>query len=119
MLQNDGLAMSQHDGKGSLLELGLAKRIAESLMKHYPAHLWAVNADASTGMVDILNLGLSGMWGYRIRMSEIQDDPSDRLAVMGAGELLERYRISRGRLNANEYHDLKQDFAGQIAVDAS
>jgi hypothetical protein len=97
------------------LEFALAKRIADKLHQKYPGYLWAVNIQG--GMVDVRNLSLSGEWGFRLYQKAVQDDPNDKLAVMAGGEILERYKMRRGRIDEDQYHNLKTDFAGRHEVD--
>lgn len=77
----------------------LAKRMAEVLHKHYPGHLWAVTCEGQTGIATVRNLRLSGMWGFTLKLKNIQDDPTLKRVVMAGGELLERYKVARGKFN--------------------
>lgn len=87
-----------------------AKNIAEHLIKHYPGHLWSVQV--YQGVVIIKNLALSGDWGFVLHQNKMDND--GREVIRAAGELLERYNLSRGRLIENQVNDLKQDFKGEI-----
>ena len=87
-----------------------AKNIAEHLTKHYPGHLWAIQV--YQGLVIIKNLALSGDWGFVLHQNKMDNDGVD--IVRAAGELLERYNLSRGRLIENQINDLKQDYKGEI-----
>jgi hypothetical protein len=100
-------------------ELAESKRIAEILQRHYPGHLWAVNVDARGGMATIQNLGLSGRWGFYIRLAEIVNDPFMSKVVHAGGELLERYRVSRGRAQQDELDNVPVDFCGERIADVS
>jgi hypothetical protein len=42
-----------------------------------------------------------------------------RVAKMGAGEILERYNVSRGRINNDRMAEMKMDFAGRVIGDTS
>lgn len=101
----------------SLIDLDIAKRAAEVLMRHYPGYLWAVNADSETGMVDIRCINLSGQYGYRTYMKLVQDDPEMREVKRAGGEILERYRQRRGRLDDDALADEPVDFRGAMRFD--
>lgn len=103
---------------GAANDLLIARGMAEALHAHYPGHLWAVTCDGKTGMADVRNLGLSGNWGYRLKLKNIYSGSQFQADVIRAGgELLERYRLSRGRLKLDEYSNLKSDFAGRLKAD--
>lgn len=96
----------------------LAKDMAEALMEHYPGHLWAVSADSNTGMCDIRAMQLSSIWGYRLKMPKIYSASAFRADVIRAGgEILERFRVNRGRFNEDQYTALKTDSTGDIVFD--
>lgn len=99
-------------------DYALAKDMAEALMEHYPGHLWAVSADSETGMCDIRAMQLSSTWGYRLKMPKIFSASAFRADVIRAGgEILERFRVGRGRFNEDRYTDLKTNFAGDFVFD--
>jgi hypothetical protein len=98
----------------------LARDMAEALNAEYPGHLWAVNVDEKNGIADIRNLMLSGQWGFRLKLTK-NYSASDfkRRVIMGGGELLERYRVSRGRANDDNLAALPTDFSGRTIGDLS
>jgi hypothetical protein len=85
------------------LDMMLAKRMAEVLHTHYPDHLWAVTCEGAQGIASVRNLRLSGNWGFVLKIKDFQDDPALKPVIRAGGELLERYRISRGRFKAQEF----------------
>jgi len=108
-LQEDAAASSM------VYDFTLAKNIGEHLTKKYPGHLWKVVVNQ--GVVFIHNLMLSGNWGFTIKQEHIDND---YIAITKAGgELLERYRISRGRLKEQEVLDMPRDFAARPIGDMS
>ncbi len=107
--------MSNDDILGSSLrltehEMGVCKRVGDVLHQHYPGHLWGVNMQ--DGLVQVMNLALSGKWGFTLK--EELMDPEDRKIVMAGGELLERFTVSRGKMNANEMNDKIRDARGEV-----
>lgn len=99
-------------------DLIMSKNMADALHKHYPAHLWAVRCDGTTGMADVYNLALSGKRGYRLKLKDFYSASSfEKNIVRAGGEILERYRLARGSLNINHYSTLKTDFSGNFIPD--
>jgi hypothetical protein len=91
----------------------IAKQLAECLNKHYPGHAWAVRSDAEQGVAFVFNLRLSGQWGFVLHLDDLINDPKMIMTIRAGGELLERYRLSRGALNETEYGDVQFDFKGE------
>lgn len=103
---------------GHAADIGLAKQMAEALHQAYPGHLWAVTCDGRTGMADIRNLALSGQWGFRLHIHRNYSASYwKHRVVMGGGELLERYRMRRGRFDEDAYNNLPVNRAGNIIGD--
>lgn len=99
-------------------DMVMAKNMADALHTTYPGHLWAVSCNGQSGMADVRNLALSGTWGFRLKLKNIYSASEFRKDVIRAGgEILERYRLSRGRLQIDQYSDLKTDFAGRFKAD--
>lgn len=96
----------------------MAREIAETLHKHYPGHLWAVTCQGDQGIATIRNLSLSGNWGFILHLPKIYSASEFGVRVVrGGGELLERYRVSRGRARHDELAALRTDFAGNHVAD--
>ncbi|MDD5084196.1 MAG: hypothetical protein PHT88_04715 [Candidatus Moranbacteria bacterium] len=90
----------------------IARTLAETLNKHYPGHAWAVKADVEQGVANVFNLALSGEWGFVLRLDELMNDPNMKLTIRAGGELLERYRLSRGKLKEQDMAELSFDIKG-------
>jgi hypothetical protein len=97
------------------LDSAAAKQILEVLGKHYPGHLW--KCTVHRGVADIQNLNLSGRWGFRMFLDQ-QWSASilARSVMMAGGELLERYRVSRGKAQQDELAQLPTDFTGRVVL---
>jgi hypothetical protein len=96
----------------------LAKEIADTLHTHYPGHLWAINVDGPNGVANIHDLMLSGQWGYRLKLVNMYSASDFKKDVIRAGgEILERFRLSRGRFEESQYSQLKTNFAGDFVFD--
>lgn len=100
-----------------LREMQMSNRMADLLHRHYPGYKWAVRVNIDGGIVTVLNLMLSGRWGFVIKLIELQEDVGDKKLVRAGGELLERYRLSRGAMNESEYMNLKLDHTGNHIAD--
>ena len=97
-----------------------AKSMAEALHTAYPGHLWGVTCDGRAGFADVRNLALSGNWGYRIRLAAMYSASQFKKDVLKAGgEVLERFSLSRGKLNEDHLNNLSVDFAGRVKGDLS
>lgn len=100
-----------------------AKIVGECLNRHYPGHLWEIAVPPDQGCIQIVDqlmqswgMEQGGRWGVVIRKADYATSSElERLAVRYAGELLERFNISRGRLKMDEYKALPTDFAGRHA----
>lgn len=77
--------------------VSLGNQIMTALNKHYPQWQqgWKVSIDTEGGVVQIRNLLLSGKMGFLLKIVDI--DPEMKKVVRFAGELFERYRVSRDR----------------------
>lgn len=104
--------------KGALNDILTARVMAEALHAAYPGHFWAVSCDGKTGFADVRNLALSGNYGFRIRLSGIYSASGFKRDVLKAGgEILERFRVDRGRLDDDQLSSVRQDFAGRPVAD--
>lgn len=103
-------------GRRAAMELDLAKRIAETLHREYPGHAWGVNV--TKGIIDIKDLSLSGSMGYTLHVLKLGADWR-RKVLNAAGEILERYRVARGKLDDDKLLILPRDFKGDLHCDRS
>jgi len=101
----------------TIADYDMAKKIAETLHSHYPGHLWGVKCSHEQGIATVLNLRLSGRWGFIIHLKNIQNDPSLKSVIRSGGEILERYRLKRGEFDQDSLDQLSVDFAGLIKAD--
>ena len=99
-----------------LREIEMSNRMADLLHTKYTGYKWAVRVNLEGGVVTVLNLMLSGRWGFVIKLSEMME-LGDKPLIMAGGELLERYRLRRGALNEGEYMNLKLDHTGNHIPD--
>ncbi len=87
-----------HEKKAAAVEYWIAKKIGEDLVRTYPNRQWQVNVDTRNESIVISCPSLSKRMGYRLNMKKetiAQLLPRCRKA---AGEILERYGVTRGRI---------------------
>lgn len=96
-----------------VLDVEIAKRVTEVLMKHYPGYLWAANARG--GIVDVILMDSMSNWGFTIKhLKSYSASALDREVVMLGGELLERYRLKRGAADHDQIASSPVDIAGRM-----
>jgi hypothetical protein len=95
-------------------EMLLVKRTFAALEKAYPGHSWSVMV--KQGIMDIqLCSAFTGNMGYTIKhMQSYSASDLDRQIVKAGGELLERYRQRRGRLDDASLYSQRRDAAGRL-----
>lgn len=117
---NNLLIANEYAAQQNLLDMALAKDVADALNAQYPGHLWAVNCRGEDGIMTIHNLMLSGEWGYTLRLDKSYSASDlNRRAIMAGGEILERYKVARGRINQDHMAGMATDFAGRVIGDHS
>lgn len=95
------------------LDMALAKDYADALNTAYPGHLWAINVQGAQGIATIHNLMLSGKYGFLLHLNKRYSASEARKAVvMAGGEILERFKVSRGRMDEGKMNAMPVDFAG-------
>lgn len=90
-------------------DMNVRQGIAHALLKFYPGHVWAV--DVRHGLADIKNLSLSGEYGFRLDVlaEDFSASALERAVMLAGGELLERYKLDRGRARQHQLAALKYD----------
>lgn len=78
-----------------VLDMEKAKEVGETLLKHYPGHLWAVAFQG--GALVVKNLAISSFYGFIIKHhNSFSATDLAKKAVLAGGELLERAGMPRG-----------------------
>lgn len=89
-------------------DAGIAKTMMQWLLKHYPGYPWGTVADLRNKIVKFnipILMGVNNWWVINLTTHDIIDG-----LHIGAGQILERYRLKRGRfelapfLEAREQH---------------
>ena len=90
-------------------DLAYAREVLAVLMRHYFGWSWLVEANTKQGIVWIRMLFGNRKYGMCLHISDAkQHDEWKRQVVMRAGELLERYGVSRGAFNVDQALDLRE-----------
>lgn len=79
-------------------EFYLAQKLGKKLMQTYPQRQWGVQVNVASGSATITCPSLSATKGYVIHLHGKTLHDLETRAVYAAGEILERFGLSRGRL---------------------
>lgn len=83
--------------KQAKLEMWIAKNIGAALVRVYPNREWTIRVDITGQMIVLQAPALSKDYGYHIAMVHRTIHELGLRAVQAAGEILERYGVSRAR----------------------
>lgn len=102
------------------LEYYLAMEVGTELGKCYPKREWAVYADLTGGIIRIGCDSLSWDRGYIIHIGDKSPSQLVRAAKRAAGEILERFNISRSKnFDEGEIENIDRDFRDEaVSADA-
>lgn len=95
------------------------KNITEVLQQHYSGHVWGVALSDDCSMTYIRCFSVSGEMGYSLHTDKLSGDELKRKAIRAGGEILERYKMSRGMYRGDEHAELKMTRSGRIICDAA
>ena len=114
------LLANEYEAKQEASDIAASKELAEAILKQYPGHYWAIRVQGAQGIATIHHMLLSSEWGYVIRLDKcFSASHLQEKAIRGAGELLERYNVVRGRANDEKMTHMATDFAGRVIGDKS
>jgi hypothetical protein len=86
-------------------DLWVARRAYALLDTAYPGHGWQVIADSAQGYVGIrLPILTGGNWAYLIKWADL----TPAQVIRAGGELLERYRLPRGRFELGRFLEARE-----------
>lgn len=85
-----------HNGRGQfdVANSTLARIVKATLDLEYAGHPWHITAEVEHGIVKIALSGLAH-WAMVVKINDLKGDPSLKAVKKMAGELLERYGMSR------------------------
>lgn len=79
-----------------------ARRVMAVLKTEYPGHFWAVQSDVKQGIVKIGIPILMGVCNWYV-INEKQTPVTPGAVIVGGGEILEHYGLSRERFNLGAF----------------
>lgn len=116
---NEVNLLETDDAKRSKLEYWTAKQIGEALIAAYPNRQWECIVDIDAEVLIIKCPSLSLTKGYYLALDRTIND-LQIAAKRAAGEILERYGVTRGRVtDAKMFDALSQVRDEVIAPDAA
>lgn len=80
----------------------MCRLLGEKLASVYPGYPWGVVSEIEHGIVKIAIAGFT-QWPITIRVNSLKGDPSLKLLVKLAGELLERLQLSREKFSMADF----------------
>jgi hypothetical protein len=81
-------------------DLFVAKGIFDDLERHYPGHRWKVEVSSKKGMIAIsMPILMGSNWVYFIKWADL----NPARVVIAGGEILERYKLARGRFDRDTF----------------
>ncbi len=98
-------------------DLKMSAEVGEKLHKHYPGWAWAVHANTTGGVVDIWNPALDMKYGFRLHISDINSDPLLKCVIKAGGEMLERFKMARGKFSLDEWMAAQRNHRGVLIGD--
>lgn len=87
----------------------LEQAISIILAQKYPGHPFDVTVSRERGVVLLRLIAFSDI-PFVIKLTDIKNSGDWRLIVNAAGELLERFRLARGKLNEAEFLEAQAKF---------
>jgi len=112
--------MSPEDTVAEAYDMARSKDIGEALNSQYPGHLWAIRVQSQQGIATIHNMSLSETHGYVIKLDNVYSASHlVNRSIAAGGEILERFKIKRGRADNELMDALPKDFAGRVLGDKS
>ena len=96
------------EGDLTATEEVMLRHVLAMLCRTYPGYQWSV--ETRGGLLTVRCGDAVGKYGFHLRLRECDDEK----IKSAAGEILERYGLSRRRLNVDEIATAKRNFAGDM-----
>jgi hypothetical protein len=90
-------SVETEEAKCAKVEAWIANCLGHAIQKIYPRREWRVSVDIPARIIVVMCPSLSTRKGYHIHMSNRTILELQEIAVRGAGEVLERYGMSRAK----------------------
>lgn len=96
------------------VELWIAKKLGEELLRHYPGRNWTVTVSAEGGYVTVQCDEVSHQKGYYLSLDRSLDELTSMMMRVG-GEILERGGLPRRRIvTPDEIEEVPRDFRDEV-----
>lgn len=99
----------------SVMENRICSMVGQELERHYPDWPWYVECRLPTGLIAVKNMALNGDYGFYLPIAGLINETDPKLVMRAGGEVLERYRLDRGKMP--ELVDVERDFLGKAIGD--
>jgi hypothetical protein len=120
---HDRLMLTQYEGRatedGGIADdpfkerdIEIARNMQAWLNKHYPGHLWGCVSDLAQGIVKFnipILMGVQHWWIINLKTHDVIDG-----LRMGAGQILERYGLRRGRFDLNSFLEAREKHSALV-----
>lgn len=97
----------------------LTKDLADVLTRAMPGFRWAIQPSEFGKVFNVFCLDFSERWGYRIKFTDVQDDPKRKEALKAGRELLARFRYPGVRYDPKAMASLPRNARGEAIPDVS
>lgn len=105
----------EDDARVAKLDMWIAKNVGEHLVKTYPRRRWEIEVDSRGRFLIIKAPSLSMTHGYHLDMKLDTITEVCRRSVIAAGEILERYGLSRAKLvDPDNMEDFDRDLRDNV-----
>lgn len=90
-------------------DTALARKVGETLQRHYADHPWLVEVDHAQGVVMIsLPIIMPRNRKYVLHTSSLAADPGLRAVIRAGGEILERYNVPRSGFSLDRFLEARE-----------
>jgi hypothetical protein len=93
-------------------DIAIAKTMMAWLEKHFPGHMWGCVSDIKQGIVKFnipIIMGVCDWYVINLRTTDIIKGLS-----VGAGQILERYRLPRGRFELDPFLEAREKYSSLV-----
>ena len=102
------------DYRNARWQVDIESRLGHALANLYPNRDWYIDANPAQGVVTVKCASISMDYGMVVHLTHDMFEV-ERRAKLAAGELLERFRLSRSRqTNGVDNDELKRNIKGEV-----
>jgi hypothetical protein len=97
----------------------LVTDMADLLTKRMPGFRWAIQPSEFGKVFNIFCLDFSARWGYRVKYTDVMNDPKRREAIKAGREILRRFRYPGTVYAIDRMLTIKRNPRGEAIPDVS